>query len=64
MIRGFVTDHPDEAAEVLFGAAAVLHVERRVATHLIDAWERNATSLRAPLAKPPLAPRTLVPVAS
>ncbi len=64
LISGFVTDHPDEAGDVLFGAAAVLHVERRFAAHLIASWERSATSLRAPLAGPEPVPRTLVAVAS
>lgn len=64
LITGFVTDHPDEAADVLFGAAAVLFVEQSFATHLITSWERSASSLREPLAGMPLAPRKLFPVAS
>jgi hypothetical protein len=50
LIAGFVADHPDEAHEVLFGAAALLHVERRFAEHLLTAWRQGATSLKAPLA--------------
>jgi hypothetical protein len=49
LIAGFVADHPDEAHDVLFGAAALLHVERRFAEHLLAAWRSGATSLRAPL---------------
>ena len=49
LIAGFVEDHPDEADEVLFGAAALLHVERRFAEHLLHAWSRGTTSLARPL---------------
>ena len=41
LIAGFVADHPDEAHEVLFGAAALLHVERRFAEHLLAAWRQR-----------------------
>jgi hypothetical protein len=49
LISGFVADHPDEAQDVLFGAASLLHVERRFAEHLMDRWAVNQTSLREPL---------------
>jgi hypothetical protein len=49
LIGGFVEDHPDEAAEVLFGAAALLHVERRLSEHIIGCWDAGRTSLRTPL---------------
>lgn len=49
LIAGFVEDHPDEAIEVLFGAAALIDVERRFAERLLEAWQRGATSLERPL---------------
>ncbi|MDQ2649984.1 MAG: iron-containing redox enzyme family protein [Actinomycetota bacterium] len=49
LISGFVADHPDEAQDVLFGAAALLHVERRFAEHLVARWAVDQTSLREPL---------------
>lgn len=49
LIGGFVEAHPDEAAEVLFGAAALMAVERAFAEHLIACWESGTTSLRKPL---------------
>lgn len=64
LIAGFVADHPDEAADVVFGAAAVLHVERELATHLLDSWERGDSSLREPLGGSTLPLRRLLPVAS
>lgn len=49
LIEGFVGDHPDEATEVLFGAAALLAVEGAFATHVLACWEAGRTSLREPL---------------
>lgn len=49
LIGGFVEDHPDEAHEVLFGAAALMAVERTFAEHLIGCWERGRSSLLTPL---------------
>jgi hypothetical protein len=39
-------------ADVLWGARALVHVEARWATHLVDAWAAGVSSLRAPLAEP------------
>jgi hypothetical protein len=64
LIAGFVEDHPDEADEVLFGATALFHVERRFSEHLLNAWDRRQTSLRAPLEGSSLAPRDLLLAAS
>ncbi len=50
LISGFVEDHPDEAHEVLFGAAALLAVERSFAEHLSSCWGSGRfSSLLAPL---------------
>jgi hypothetical protein len=46
---GLAADEPPVAADVLFGARALLQLEARWATHLMDAWERGESSLRAPL---------------
>lgn len=42
-------EEPEVAGDVLFGARALLRVEARWATHLMDAWERGESSLRSPL---------------
>jgi len=46
---GLATDEPAVAADVLFGARALLQVEARWASHLMDCWERGGSSLRSPL---------------
>jgi Iron-containing redox enzyme len=46
---GLAKEEPDVAADVLFGARALLQVEARWATHLMDSWEGGETSLRSPL---------------
>ena len=40
------------AADILWGASALVAVEGRWAKHLMDAWERGESSLRIPLADP------------
>jgi hypothetical protein len=52
LLVGFAELHPDERGEVLFGAAALLHVERRFAEHLLGSWQRGESSLRG--CRPPL----------
>jgi hypothetical protein len=52
---GLAADEPEVAADILFGARALLQVEARWATHLMDAWQGEGTSLRAPLSQPALA---------
>ncbi|MGN6201147.1 MAG: iron-containing redox enzyme family protein [Solirubrobacterales bacterium] len=49
---GLAADEPEIAADILFGARALLQVEARWATHLMDNWERGETSLREPAAVP------------
>jgi hypothetical protein len=46
---GLAADEPEVAADILFGARALLQIEAKWATHLMDCWERGETSLRAPL---------------
>lgn len=40
-------DRPDLLADIMFGAAACLAVDGRVAAHMLRAWERDESSLRA-----------------
>jgi hypothetical protein len=42
-------DEPELAADVLFGASALMGLEDRFTQHLLDAWAAGRTSLRAPL---------------
>jgi len=46
---GLAAAEPEVAADVLFGARALLQIEARWAQHLMDAWERGETSLRSPV---------------
>ena len=46
---GLAADEPEVAADILFGARALLQIEARWANHLMDSWERGETSLRSPL---------------
>ena len=48
MVRGLVAGEPHLGPDVLFGAAAVLSVERRFAQHLVGAWSANRSSLVPP----------------
>ena len=46
---GLAAEEPAVAADVLFGARALMQLEARWARHLIGAWERGESSLREPL---------------
>ncbi len=46
---GLAAEEPVVAADILFGARALLQVEARWAGHLMDSWERGETSLLSPL---------------
>ncbi len=46
---GLAAEEPGVAADILFGARALLQIEARWATHLMDSWEEGETSLRSPL---------------
>jgi len=45
MVAGLVRAEPELSGDVLFGAAAVLMLEQRFASHLLGAWAENRTSL-------------------
>jgi hypothetical protein len=46
---GLASDEPGVAADILFGARALLQIEARWAAHLMDSWEGPGSSLRSPL---------------
>jgi hypothetical protein len=46
---GLAKAEPKVAPDVLFGARALLALEARWATHLLQSWERGESSLRTPL---------------
>jgi hypothetical protein len=46
---GLAAVEPGVAADILFGARALLALEARWATHLMESWQRGETSLLAPL---------------
>jgi hypothetical protein len=45
MVTGLIRAEPDLAPDLLFGVAALLMLEERFATHLLDAWADNRSSL-------------------
>jgi Iron-containing redox enzyme len=49
---GLAAEEPAVAADILFGARALLQLEARWAGHLMAAWERGETSLREAVAIP------------
>lgn len=49
LVAGMLEDEPAAAGMVLFGARALVEVERRFAQHLFDAWDHDRTSLRVAL---------------
>lgn len=60
LVGRFVVEHPGSASLVVWGAAALMEVERRFSTHLLDAWAAGRSSLRGtPSAE---APRVTHPV--
>ncbi|MDP1795190.1 MAG: iron-containing redox enzyme family protein, partial [Acidimicrobiales bacterium] len=46
MIDGFLELYPDEADDVVFGAAAVTAVEGEFSRHLLQSWDAELSSLR------------------
>jgi hypothetical protein len=46
---GLARQEPALAADIVFGARALLHLEDRFARPLLDAWKRGESSLRMPL---------------
>ncbi|MEV4416838.1 iron-containing redox enzyme family protein [Catellatospora sp. NPDC049609] len=51
MCGSLVAEHPELAADVLFGAAAAEALGGRVSAHLLDSWARGSSSLR-PVTRP------------
>jgi hypothetical protein len=49
---GLVRQSPELATDVLWGARCLARVEADWATHLLDAWDGDETSLREPLPSP------------
>lgn len=49
LVAGFLEREPSAGGMVLFGAQALMEVERRMSTHLLDSWSHERTSLLAPL---------------
>jgi hypothetical protein len=49
LVVPFVTESPEMAADVVFGARALGVVEGHLTAHLLDAWSAGTTSLRQPL---------------
>jgi hypothetical protein len=45
MVAGLIRAEPELSADLLFGAAAVLMLEQRFASHLLDAWANSRSSL-------------------
>src|ERR1035437_7252891 len=45
MVAGLIETEPDLGQDLLFGAAAVLLLEKRFARHLLDAWSTGSSSL-------------------
>jgi hypothetical protein len=45
LVSAFVRAEPEQASEVLFGAQALMDVERRFAAHLLSSWDAGCSSL-------------------
>lgn len=45
MVGGLVWAEPELSADLLFGAGALLMLERRFSVHVLDAWAENRSSL-------------------
>jgi hypothetical protein len=45
LVVGFIRAEPELATDLYFGVAALLMVEKRFSTHLLDAWAENRSSL-------------------
>ncbi len=52
---GLARQQPELTRDILFGAAALVELNGRLARHILTAWERGATSLRAALPAQPAA---------
>ncbi|MGZ8766418.1 MAG: iron-containing redox enzyme family protein, partial [Acidimicrobiia bacterium] len=52
LVAGMLESEPATAGMILFGARALVEVERMFAQHLLHAWTRDTTSLRGSLDQP------------
>jgi Iron-containing redox enzyme len=52
MAQGLAISEPELADDILFGVRALLDLDGRWARHVLESWERGATSLLEPLASP------------
>ncbi|MGI8662226.1 MAG: iron-containing redox enzyme family protein [Acidimicrobiales bacterium] len=50
LVPGLLEADPSLGPDLLFGAAALMHLERRVAEHIIGCWESDSCSLHSTLA--------------
>ncbi|MGN6608737.1 MAG: iron-containing redox enzyme family protein [Jatrophihabitans sp.] len=50
---GLAEAEPDLAEDIVFGAAACLHVDNRFAAYVLGRWDDRTTSLRAPVRPAP-----------
>ncbi|MFJ7957831.1 iron-containing redox enzyme family protein [Streptomyces sp. NPDC096319] len=53
VVGGLLEEEPALAPEVAFGIAATCLVEDRLGDHVLRAWSRGESALRAPLPQPP-----------
>jgi hypothetical protein len=49
LVGGLLESEPDAGGLILFGARALMAVERRMAVTMIEAWNDGTTALLAPL---------------
>jgi hypothetical protein len=47
---GLAEAEPELTEDIVFGAAVCLHVENRLAEHILAQWDARRSSLRTPLA--------------
>jgi hypothetical protein len=45
MVTGLIREEPELASDLHFGVSTLLMLEQRFATHLLDAWAANRSSL-------------------
>jgi Iron-containing redox enzyme len=50
MAQGLAIDEPELADDILFGVHALLHMDGRFATQLLERWDRDESSLLEPVA--------------
>jgi hypothetical protein len=50
MAQGLAIAEPDLAGDIIFGVRALLELDARFASHVLDRWDQGTTSLLEPLA--------------